>query len=88
MTISCRVNFTNSAGNTFLASADIFRNGEVIRTGVPPNHVLVIDGASVVGILVSNISLDDDNVEYNCTTRAAPTSFVSSLTLNVTGMFI
>ena len=83
ITLPCEILVTvkNVSG---LASAVIRRNGEDILD-TTPNHRLLRDGVNIIGVVVSNVTLADDDVEYTCDTPAASPNIKSSLTLNVTG---
>ena len=48
--------------------------------------MLLRNGNDIVGVVVSNVTLDDDGVMYTCDVSGAPDEFESSLILNVTGM--
>ena len=71
---------------TSLRSATFDRNGDEIRSDTL-NHMFLFSESEVVGVVV-NVTLDDDSIVYTCTTSYAPSDFVSSLTLNITGMYI
>ena len=52
-----------------------------------PNHNVLFNSTTggFTDLVITNVSLDDDNVVYTCT--ALGTNIVSSLKLNVTGMY-
>ena len=71
---------------TSLRSATFDRDGNEIRSDTP-NHMFLFSETEIVGVVV-NVTLDDDGIEYTCTTSGAHSNFVSSLTLNIIGMSI
>ena len=86
VTLRCEVLVT--VGNlTELVTATFTRDGSTIRSDTP-NHMFLITGIDVIGVVVSDVTLSDDGVEYICTASGAPFAFESSLILNVTGMYI
>ena len=70
-----------------MVTATIIRDGDVIRSNTP-NHMFLVTGKDVIGVVISDVTLSDDGNEYICTASGAPVAFKSSLTLNVTGMYI
>jgi len=52
-----------------------------------PNHNVLINSTtgSATDLVITNVSLDDDNVMYTCTNFGA--NITSSLKLDVTGMY-
>jgi len=52
-----------------------------------PNHNVLVNSTTglITDLVVTYVSLDDDNVVYTCTTLGA--NIFSSLKLNVTGMY-
>ena len=86
VTLHCEILLT--VGNVSgLASATITRGGQEI-TRDTPNHVLLRERVNTIGVVVSNVTLDDDGVEYTCDTGGASDGFESSLILNVTGIAV
>ena len=86
-TVTLRCETLRTINNvTSLSSATFNRNGDEIR-GDTPNHMFLFSELEIVGVVV-NVTLDDDGIVYTCTTSGAPSNFVSSLTLNITGMYI
>ena len=86
VTLSCEVLFTHSDGTSELAGA-IFKRGDDKVTGSTPNHRILRDGPITIGVLVSNVTLDDDGIKYTCE-AAGNADVVSSLILNVTGTYV
>ena len=72
--------------NTSQLRTTIIKQDVIIR-GDYPNHMLLFNGVELIGIVVSDVALSDDGVEYTCTTSGATLDFKSSLTLNVAGMY-
>jgi len=61
------------------------RNGTVIDTNILTNHQLVFNSTynAVTDLMITNVSLEDDNTEYSCSTAA--TDITSSIVLKVAG---
>jgi len=57
----------------------------LIDTNVPTNHQLVFNSTynANTDLVITNVSLEDDNTEYECSTPN--TNIISSMVLNVTG---
>ena len=70
-----------------MVAAIIARDGDIIGSNTP-NHMLLLIGIEVIGVVVNRVTLSDDGIEYTCTASGAPLAFESSLTLNVTGTYI
>ena len=86
-TVTLRCETLRTINNvTSLRSATFDRDGDEIRSDTP-NHMFLFSESEVVGVEV-NVNLDDDGIVYTCTTSNAPSDFVSSLTLNIIGMYI
>ena len=86
VTLRCEISAT--AGNiSALVAAIIARDGDVIESDTP-NNMLLFSGIDVIGVVVSDVTLSDDGVEYTYTTSGAALDFKSSLTLNVAGMYV
>ena len=82
VTLRCEVLVT--ANNVSeLESAEFSRDGVEVT-----DRMELLDGTTVVGIEISNVSLDDDDVEYTCDTGGAPPDFESSVTLNIASAYI
>jgi len=62
-----------------------FRNGTFIDAEVLTNHHVVFNSTynAFTDLVITNVSLDYDNTEYECTT--AVQEIFSSIVLNVTG---
>ena len=86
VTFTCEVLFANG-GSPVLTTAVIARDGAVIRDNTP-NHTLLVSGPNTVGVIVSNVTLDDNDIVYTCDANTAPDDFESSLILNVTGTYV
>ena len=85
VTLNCVILFTENGSNPVPASAIITRD-DVTVTSATPNHRILTSGPNTVGVIVSDVTLADDGVNYSCDAAAAPPDFVSSLILCVTGM--
>ena len=49
--------------------------------------MLLFNGVEVIGVVVSDVTLSYDGVEYACTSSGAALDFESSLTLNAAGTY-
>jgi len=88
VTLHCVIVF--NSGNTTIVQATVWRrNGTIIDVINLPNHSFLFNSTTggVTGLLITNVSLDDDNVVYSCTATGA-NNIASSLMLNVTGMYV
>jgi len=64
------------------------RNGTIVDTSVLTNHHYVINSTynAVTDLVITNVSLEDDSTEYECTTTTTTTdNITSSVVLDVTG---
>ena len=86
VTLRCEVLLTVN-NVSVLRDALIRRDGEPIETNTPNHMLLRDDGFDIIGVVISNITLNDE-VEYTCDGNGAPNDFLSSLTLNVTGIYL
>ena len=61
------------------------RNGTVIDSNVLTNHQFMFNSTynANTNLVITNVGLEDDNVEYECTTST--NEITSSIVLNVTG---
>ena len=61
------------------------RNGTFVDTNVLTNHQIVFNSTynANTDLVITNVGLDDDNTEYECTTTTSDIN--SSIVLNVTG---
>ena len=61
------------------------RNGTVVDTNVLTIHQIVFNPTynANTDLMITNVTLEDDNTEYECT--AANSNITSSIVLNVTG---
>ena len=61
------------------------RNGTLVDTNVLTNHQFVFNSTynAVTDLVITNVILEDDNTEYECT--AIGSDITSSIVLNVTG---
>ena len=60
------------------------RNGTIVDISVLTNHQVVFNSTTNVNdLVITNIVLEDDNTEYECTVQNS--GITSSLVLNVTG---
>jgi len=61
------------------------RNGTIVDTNVLTNHSIVFSSTYYANtdLMITNVSLEDDNTEYSCTRENSDIS--SSIVLNVTG---
>ena len=88
VTFPCEVSVTNNGTDLGLASAIIARDGVIIFSNNIPNHMLVEDGLTAIGIMINGVTLDDNGIVYTCTGSGAPADLFTSLILNVTGMYV
>ena len=83
MTLQCRIVFNDSPRD-----AVWFRNGTAVREGPNlfiPNHNVVFNSTAGVStdLVITNVTLEDDNIVYNCNSN--DDSIASSVVLNVIG---
>ena len=85
-TFNCTVEVFISEVGFVIANAVWTRDG-VIITDSTPHHTLLRTQHGlqpvVTGLIVDNVTLDDNNTVYSCTTDGAPDEFISNVTLNV-----
>ena len=62
-----------------------WRNGTFVNSNILTNHQNVFNPTynANTDLVITNVGLEDDNTEYNCTT--ATNDITSSIVLNVTG---
>ena len=62
------------------------RNGTFVDTSVLTNHQSVFNFTynAATDLVITNVGLEDDNTEYECTTTTS-SDITSSIVLNVTG---
>ena len=87
VTLRCEVLVTLNNNESMSRDAAIRRDGELFERNTPNHMLLRNDDFDVIGVVIRNITLNDE-VEYTCDTIGAPDDFVSSLTLNVTGIYL
>ena len=92
VTLHCVIILTNSDNTTTvrdnLWSRNISGMVTAIRTLTPtPNHRQVFNATTGVfsDLMITNVTLEDNNAEYICTATGA--TITSSVVLNVTGKF-
>ena len=83
VTLQCKVIFNDSPRDSVW-----FRNGTAVRVGVNdfiPNHNVVLNSTTGVptDLEISNVTLEDDNTVYTCSSSDG--SITSSVVLNVSG---
>ena len=89
VTLQCVIAFNG----IFIQSNVWSRNGMSVTvtnnsgTFYIPNHNVLFNSTTglLTDLVITNVSLDDDNVVYTCTATGA--NIFSSLKLNVTGMY-
>jgi len=61
------------------------RNGTLVDTNILTNHQIFFNSTynANTDLVITNVSLEDDNTEYECT--AENSDITSSIVLNVTG---
>ena len=85
MTLQCRIVFNDNAiGSVW------YRNGTAVRSGNDfiPNHNQTLNSTTGVftDLVITNVTLEDDNTVYTCTSNGnGITSFV---VLNVSGEYV
>ena len=62
------------------------RNGTLVDTNVLTNHQFVFNSTynAATDLVITNVGLEDDNTEYECTATTT-SNITSSIVLNVTG---
>ena len=89
VTLPCEVFVTNNGTEIGVVAATITRDGITITANNVPNHMLLEDDRFIIiGVMISGVTLDDNDIVYTCTAANAPADFIASLILNVTGMHI
>ena len=82
VTLQCRVAFNGNPQN-----AVWYRNGILVReyNGFIPNHNQVLNSTtgSLTDLVITDVTLDDDNTLYTC--NSSDDSITSSVVLNVLG---
>ena len=82
MTLQCRVVFNDNAVESVW-----YRNGTTVRVGnnFIPNHNVVLNSTTGVrtDLVITNVTLEDDNTVYTC--NSTEDSITSSVVLNVSG---
>ena len=82
VTLQCRVVFNGNPQNSAW-----FRNGTAVRVGNDfiPNHNVVLNSTtgSLTDLVITDITLEDDNTVYTC--NSIDDSITSSVVLNVLG---
>ena len=85
-TFNCTVEVFISGVGFVIADAVWTRNG-IIITDSTPHHTLLRTQHGlqpvVTGLIVDNVTLDDNNAVYSCTIDGALDEFISNVTLNV-----
>ena len=78
--LQCRIMFN---GN--LVESVWFRNGTAVRVGNDfiPNHNQTHNSGASTDLVITNVTLEDDNILYTCTNTDG--SITSSVVLNVSG---
>ena len=64
------------------------RNGVIIDQATPDHMFLLSENHMTIGVTISNVTMEDRGVVYTCDDPNSPPNFGSSLTLNVTGMYV
>ena len=86
MTLQCRVVFNDSPRDSVW-----FRNVTAVQVGVNdfiPNHNVVLNSTTggFTDLVITNVTLEDDNTVYTCSSSDG--SITSSVLLNVSGKYI
>ena len=71
--------------NGVAVDPDWRRNGILVDTNVLTNHQYVFNSTynAITDLVITNVGLEDDNTEYECT--VATNDITGSIVLNVTG---
>ena len=87
MTLQCGIIFISSNNVTIERDSTWTRNGNIV-TAATPNHRLMrsLNTGTISNLLITNVTLADDNTVYTCTDNGA--TITSSVVLNVTGTFL
>ena len=86
VTLQCRIVFINDNDEANEQDSIWTRNGtRVVAT--TPNHRLMMNSTTgrITNLIITNVTLADDNSVYNCTDNGA--TIASFVVLNVTGTF-
>ena len=83
MTLQCRVVFNDNAVESLW-----YRNGTIVQVGnnnFIHNHNVVLNSTTGVrtDLVITNVTLEDDNTVYTC--NSTEDSITSSVVLNVSG---
>ena len=82
VTLQCRIVFNDSPRDSVW-----YRNGTIVRVGnnFIPNHNQILNTTTGVltDLVVTNVTLEDDNTVYTC--NSSGDSITSSVVLNVSG---
>ena len=82
VTLQCRIVFNDQPRDSVW-----YRNGRGVRVGNDfiPNHNQIINSTTAVftDLVITNVTLEDDNIVYTCT--SSDDSINSSVVLNVSG---
>ena len=81
MTLECRVVFNGSP-----RSSVWYTNGTEVQTGGNYNRMYNSTTATFTDLLITNVTLEDDNTVYTCFPDTPTRSINSSVVLNVSGM--
>ena len=91
VTLQCVV-VLNNPDNTITVQPTVWSRNisgilTTVATGTPPNHRLVFNSTTggFTDLVITNVTLEDDNTVYNCSGIAATIN--SSVVLNVIGKF-
>ena len=82
VTLQCRIVFNGNPQNSVW-----YRNGTQVRVGnnLIPNHNQILNSTtgSLTDLVITNVTLEDDNIVYTC--NSSDGSITSSVVLNVSG---
>ena len=85
VTLQCRVVFNDNPRDSVW-----FRNGTAVRVGNDfiPNHNQILNSTTgaLTDLVITDITLEDDNIVYTCTSSDG--SITSSIVLNVSGKHV
>ena len=86
VTLQCVIVSFNSANNTVVQSSVWTIAPDAILATTLPNHRLVFNSTtgSFTNLVITNVTLEDDNTVYTCNDTGA--TITSSVVLNVTGI--
>ena len=89
MTLQCVIVLNNPDNTITVQGSAWSRNINGILTTIPtiPNHRMVFNSTTggFTDLVITNVTLEDDNTVYSCTATGA--TITSSVVLNVTGKF-